>query len=44
LCHTRKEILIDKLNYMKFGCLCENKDLDGINAKVWVLLYKIIEV
>jgi hypothetical protein len=44
LYHIRKEIVIDMLNYMKIGCLCENKDLDVINAKVWVLLCKIIEV
>jgi hypothetical protein len=44
LYHNRKEIVIDMLNSMKFGCLCENRDLDVINAKVWVLLCKIIKV
>jgi hypothetical protein len=42
--HNKKEIVIDMLNSMKFGGLCENKDLDVINAKVWVLLGKISEV
>jgi hypothetical protein len=32
--HTRKEIVINMLNYIKFGCLCENKDLCVIFAKV----------
>jgi hypothetical protein len=44
LYHNRKEIIIVMLNSMKFGGLCGNKDLDVINAKVWVLLCKIIEV
>jgi hypothetical protein len=44
LYHHRKEIVIDMLNSKKGGSLCENTDLDVINAKVWVLLGKIIEV
>jgi hypothetical protein len=44
LYHNRKEIIIDVLNSIKIWGLCGNKDLDVINAKVWVLLCKIIEV
>jgi hypothetical protein len=42
--HHRKESAIDMLNSKKDGTLCENRDLDVINAKVWILLCKIIEV
>jgi hypothetical protein len=37
-------MVIDMLNFKKGGSLCENRDLDVINAIVWVLLCKIIKV
>jgi hypothetical protein len=42
--HHRKDIVIDVLNSMKVGCLCEYKDLDVINAKVCAHLCKISKV
>jgi hypothetical protein len=42
LCHHRKESAKDRLNSMKNGSLYENRDLNVINAKIWVLLCKLM--
>jgi hypothetical protein len=34
LYHYRKESAKDRLNYMKNGSLCENRDLDVIKTKI----------
>jgi hypothetical protein len=43
LYHHRKENAIDKLNPKKNRSLCESRDLDVINVKIWVLLCKLLK-
>jgi hypothetical protein len=43
LYHHRKESAKDRLNPKKNRSLCESRDLDVINVKIWVLLCKLLK-
>jgi hypothetical protein len=43
LYHHRKENAMDRLNPKKNRSLCESRDLNIINAKIWVLLCKLLK-